>query len=205
MLTCGSPDWAADDAPVRGIFRVTLVPSPGAVVTVAVPPRRVIRPCTDSARPLRSAGTASGSKPWPRSRTTSDTSPGSTSANREMTLAPDHLAALTVASRAAASRALRLSSSSQSPTVTASTGTPYLASTSCWICRTPAVRVSSASVSFGSRPSNSQDRSSRSCSRASWTTFCGSSARRWISASVCSTESCTRAAMSARSSARTRA
>ena len=36
-------------------------------------------------------------------------------------------------------------------------------------------------------------------------TFCGSSARRWIRASVCSTESCTRAAMSARSSARTRA
>ena len=187
---------------LRGIFSVTLVPSPGAVVTVAVPPRRVIRPCTDSARPLRSSGTASGSKPFPRSRTTIDTSPGSTSANSEMTPAPDHLAALTVASPAAASSAVRLSSRSQSPTVTASTGTPYLASTSCWIFRTPAATVSSSSASSGSRPSNSQDRSSRSCIRASWMTFCGSSARRWISASVCSTESCTRAAMSSRSSAR---
>src|SRR6185369_3897516 len=64
---------------LRGIFSVTLVPSPGAVVTVAVPPRRAIRPCTDSARPLRSSGTASGSKPFPRSRTTIDTSPGSIS------------------------------------------------------------------------------------------------------------------------------
>src|SRR6202035_4827992 len=73
---------------VRGIFRVTLVPSPTAVLTVAVPPRRVIRPCTDSARPLRSAGTASGSKPCPLSRTTIETSPGSTSANSEMALAP---------------------------------------------------------------------------------------------------------------------
>ncbi len=152
---------------MRPIFSVTLVPSPGAVVTVAVPPRRVIRPCTDSASPLRSAGTASGSKPFPRSRTTSDTSPGSTSANSEMTLAPDHLAAFTVASRAAASRAFRLSSSSQSLTVTASTGTPYLASTSSWICRIALVKVRSASVSFGSRPSNSQERSSRSCCRAS--------------------------------------
>src|SRR6478672_4581056 len=187
---------------LRGIFSVTLVPSPGAVVTVAVPPRRVIRPCTDSARPLRSSGTASGSKPFPRSRTTIDTSPGSTSANSEMTPASDHLAALTVASPAAASSAVRLSSRSQSPTVTASTGTPYLASTSCWSFRTPAATVSSSSAWSGSRPSNSQERSSRSCIRASWMTFCGSSARRWISASVCSTESCTRAAMSTRSSAR---
>ena len=101
-----------------------MVPSPGALVTVAVPPRRVIRPCTDWASPLRSSGTDSGSKPFPRSRTTMDTSAGSTSANSEITPAPDHLAALTVASRAAASRALRFSSRSQSPTVTASTGTP---------------------------------------------------------------------------------
>ena len=60
-------------------------------------------------------------------------------------------------------------------------------------------------MSPGARPSNSQERSSRSCGRASCMTACGSSARRWIRASVCSTESCTRAAMSARSSARTRA
>src|SRR6516165_1971175 len=128
-------------ATARGIFSDTLVPSPGAVLTVAVPPRRAIRPWMDSARPLRSSGTASGSKPCPRSRTTSDTSPGSTSANSEITLAPDHFAALTVASRAAASSAFRFSSSSQSPTVTASTGTPYLASTSRWICRTPNASV----------------------------------------------------------------
>ena len=168
-----------------------MVPSPSALTTLAVPPRRAIRPCTDSARPFRSPGTAEGSNPFPRSRTTIDTSSGSTSANSEITPAPDHFAAFTVASRAAASRAFRFSSSSQSPTVTASTGTPYRASTSCWICRTPAPNVMSSSASFGARPSNSQDRSSRSCSRASWMTFCGSSARRWIRARVCSTESCT--------------
>src|SRR5580692_1322059 len=187
----------------RGMVSVTLVPSPWTEFRITEPPRRVIRPCTDSARPLRSSGTAAGSNPFPRSRTTIDTSPASTSAHKEITPAPDHFAALTVASLAAPSSAFRLSSSPQSPTVTASTGTPCLASTSCWICRTPPANVRFSSISPGARPSNSHERSSRSCIRASWTTFCGSSARRWIRASVCNTESCTRAAMSARSSART--
>ncbi len=191
-------------APVRGIVSVTFVPSPGADCTVASPPCRLIRPRMDSATPLRSPGTAAGSKPLPRSRTATLTLSGSTSANTEITAAPDHLAAFTVASLAAASSALRCSSSGQSPTVTTSTGTPCLASTSRWIWRTPSAS-DEASASPGARPSNSQERSSRSCARASWTTACGSSARRWMSASVCSTESCTRAAMSARSSARARA
>ena len=51
----------------------------------------------------------------------------------------------------------------------------------------------------------SQPRSSRSCRRASDATRRGSAACRWISASVCSTESCTRAATSERSSLRIRA
>ena len=108
----------------RGMCRDTSVPSPGALRTVAEPPRRRIRAHTDSASPLRSPGTAAGSNPQPRSRTNSDTSAGSASANSDTSLAPDHFAALTVASRAAASTASRSSSSSQSPTVMASTVTP---------------------------------------------------------------------------------
>src|ERR1022692_1795514 len=187
----------------RGIVRDTSVPSPWAVRTVADPPRRVIRACTDSVSPFRSPGTARGSNPRPRSRTNSDTSAGSTSAKIDTTLAPDHFTALTVASRAAASRAARSSSRSQSPTVTASTATPCWASTSRWMSRTPPASVRPASsIEPGARPSNSQERSSGSCARASWPTCWGLSALRWIRASVCSTESCTRAAMSARSSAR---
>ena len=72
--------------------------------------------------------------------------------------------------------------------------------------RTPPASVMAwSSMEPGGLPSNSQERSSRSWARASATTCCGWSARRWISARVCSTESCTREAMSARSSARTRA
>src|ERR1700761_895461 len=188
----------------RGIVNVTFVPSPGADCTVASPPCLLILPWMDSATPLRSPGTAAGSKPLPRSRTATLTLSGSTSANTEITAAPDHLAAFTVASLAAASRAFSAGSSGQSPTVTTSTGTPCLASTSCWISRTPST-TEETSVSPGARPSNSQERSSRSWARASCTTACGSSARRWISASVCSTESCMWAAMSARASARARA
>src|ERR1022692_3847069 len=150
----------------RGIVRDTSVPSPWAVRTVADPPRRVIRACTDSVSPFRSPGTARGSNPRPRSRTNSDTSAGSTSAKIDTTLAPDHFTALTVASRAAASRAARSSSRSQSPTVTASTATPCWASTSRWMSRTPPASVRPASsIEPGARPSNSQERSSRSCAR----------------------------------------
>ena len=39
------------------------MPSPGALVTAAVPPRRVIRPRIDSARPLRSLGPHPGRSP----------------------------------------------------------------------------------------------------------------------------------------------
>src|SRR5215467_7098166 len=165
-LTCvwSTHFWLGSRFPAaRGMVSDTSVPSPCVLRMAAEPPWRAIRARTESASPFRSPGTVSGSNPLPRSRTYSDTSVGSTSANSETTLAPDHFAALTVASPAAASSASRLSSRSQSPTVTASTGTPYLDSTSSWIFRTPAATVSSASASSSDRPSNSQERSSRSC------------------------------------------
>src|ERR1035441_8953022 len=59
-------------------------------------------------------------------------------------LAPDHFAALTVASLPAARSALSSSSSGASPTVTASTATPWAASTSRSICSTPADSVAAA-------------------------------------------------------------
>ena len=58
----------------------TSVPSPGRVWISARPPWRAIRPSTDSRRPRRSAGTASSSKPGPRSRTNTSTSSPRTSA-----------------------------------------------------------------------------------------------------------------------------
>src|SRR5262249_14500647 len=162
----------------RGIFSDTLVPSPTAVCTATVPPCLLIRPWIDSAIPLRSAGTADGSKPFPRSRTTTSTSSAVASAYSETTLAPDPLAAFTTPSRAASRSACRSSSSGQSATVTTSTGTPCRASTSCWILRTASATVATSPTIPGVRPSNSQDRSSRSCTRASFTTSVGSSARR---------------------------
>src|SRR5207248_11162150 len=99
----------------RGIRSVTSVPSPGTLRMLAEPPCLAILPWIDSDTPLRSAGTAAGSNPRPLSRTNSDTSPVSTSANSDTTAAPDHFTALTVASRAAASSARRSSSSGQSP------------------------------------------------------------------------------------------
>ena len=53
----------------RGISSWTSVPSPGELRTSAVPPLRSIRPTIDCRTPSRSAGTASRSKPGPRSRT----------------------------------------------------------------------------------------------------------------------------------------
>src|SRR5262249_31268097 len=121
---------AAGPAAARGMVSVTFVPSPGADCTIASPPCLPIRPPMQSATPFLWAGTAAGSKPLPRSGTVMLTLSGSTSANTEIPAAPDHLAALTVASRPAASSGLIRSSSGQSPTVTTSTGTPCSASTS---------------------------------------------------------------------------
>src|SRR5205085_5823089 len=47
----------------------TSVPPPGEAWIVARPPWRSIRPTIDSRTPRRSAGTADGSTPGPRSRT----------------------------------------------------------------------------------------------------------------------------------------
>ena len=77
-----------------------------------------------------------------------------------------------------------------------------------WRCSTSAAAASRASprsrsARAGARP-NSHERSSRSWLRARPTTARGSSARRWMSASVWRTESCRCAAISARSSERMR-
>ena len=89
-----------------------------------------------------------------------------------------------------------------SPTVTTSIGTPCSSSTSA-AARSSAPATLSSSDSPGRF--NSQLRSSRSWRRARPATSRGSPARFWISASVCSTESCRCAATSARSCSRIRA
>ena len=53
----------------RGMQSWTSAPSPGAERTMAEPPKRAMRARMDCAMPCRSSGTASGSKPRPRSRT----------------------------------------------------------------------------------------------------------------------------------------
>ena len=53
----------------RGMDSWTSAPSPGAERTTAEPPKRAMRARMDWAMPWRSSGTASGSKPRPRSRT----------------------------------------------------------------------------------------------------------------------------------------
>ena len=53
----------------RGMESWTSAPSPGAERITAEPPTRATRARIDCAMPWRSSGTASGSKPRPRSRT----------------------------------------------------------------------------------------------------------------------------------------
>ena len=53
----------------RGMQSWTSAPSPGAERTTAEPPKRATRARMECAMPCRSSGTASGSKPRPRSRT----------------------------------------------------------------------------------------------------------------------------------------
>src|SRR6185436_8130277 len=194
-------DAAPHDAP-RGSVSSTSVPSPGAVVTSAVPPTRAMRPSIDSATPRRSCATAARSNPEPRSRTYTATRPSSVSANTEISSAPENLAAFAIASRAASTTARTSSSSVTSPVVARSIRTPCRSSTS-------AAEAVSAETSVSSPVAApwpySQSRSSRSWRRASDATRFGSSACFWISASDCRTESCTRAATSSRSSVLIRA
>ena len=56
--TAPAPAMQAMPVPVSAVERI-----------LAVPPERSMRPTIDSRTPLRSAGTAAGSKPAPRSRT----------------------------------------------------------------------------------------------------------------------------------------
>src|SRR5207248_2134322 len=66
-------------AGLRGSLSSTSVPAPASEVIVAVPPARAIRPSIDSASPRRSRGTSARSKPAPRSRTKTLTSPSAAS------------------------------------------------------------------------------------------------------------------------------
>ena len=114
--------------------------------------------------------------------------------------APEWRAALAMPSAAAVTRARRCSSRSQSPTATTSIGMPTRSSTAAAAASTAATRRRPAR-SCGLP--KSQVRSSRSWLRARRTDSAWS-LERWISASVCSTESCRCAATSARSSERMR-
>src|SRR3954453_13181980 len=127
------PD-AAHARACRGTVSATSVPV-GPLRMAALPPLRVIRPTMDSRMPRRSAGMCSGSKPRPRSRTTTSTPRSVTSANTDTLGAPDDLAALTMPSRAAATVAASESSSGASPTTTTSTDTACASSTSAAACR----------------------------------------------------------------------
>jgi hypothetical protein len=89
-------------AHVRAIRSSTSVPSPVVEWIAAVPPWRSMRPTIDSRTPRRSAGTAPGSKPGPRSRTNTSSSSSRTSANTDTAAPSPNFAALTIASRAAA-------------------------------------------------------------------------------------------------------
>ena len=141
-------------------------------------PGRVRRPRPAQARPRRRATR-------PRRPTTSPRSPSPRDPLRAGHAAP--------------------SVSSQSPTVTDSTATRWLASTSPSITDTAWATVDTSRLNDpGDRPSNNQARNSRSWARASRVTSPWSPAARWMSARVWSTESCTVAAMLARSSLRTR-
>src|SRR5690606_5222343 len=98
--------------------RCTSVPtSPDPGRTVAEPPARCIRPMIDSRPPSRSAGRESRSTPGPRSRTNTSTADADLSISTE-TSPPAWRAALSIASRAAATRAVLLIPGS--PTVTTS-------------------------------------------------------------------------------------
>ena len=80
----------------------TSVPPSGTARSRAVPPLRSMRPMIDSLTPIRSSGTASRSKPGPRSRTDTKTVLPSTSAKTcTAPPSPPYLAAFTIASRAA--------------------------------------------------------------------------------------------------------
>src|SRR5215211_2884531 len=125
----------------------TSVPSPGRVWIAALPPWRSIRPSTDSRSPRRSAGTASRSKPGPRSRTNTSARPPSTSANTLIAASGANLTALRTASRAAATSASPAASSGRSPTATTSIGTPCASSTSATAASSAPARVASRSRS----------------------------------------------------------
>ena len=186
------------------------MPAPGAESTTADPPTRSSRASMLWAMPRRSGATSARRKPTPRSRTNTSAMPSRTSANTETSPISPCLAALTHASRVAAASASTASPNGASPTTTVSTFTWYAASTSRTVRPSAVTSVSAAeaapTVGLPATTTGpySHSRSSRSCWRASTTVRRGSSAVRWMRASVCSTESWRCAAIASRSCARIR-
>src|SRR5690606_9917255 len=144
----------------------TSVPSPGELTISARPPWRSMRRLLDPRTPCLPGSTAPGSNPTPRSRTNTLTWSGSTSAYTETLSTRACRAALTMASRAAATSASIRSplSAGSDPTTTTSTVTGYASSTSA------AARSSAGSSRCPGVPAGlrySQPRRVRSCERAS--------------------------------------
>ena len=184
----------------------TSVPSPTLLRTTARPPRAGHPAVHRLGEPLPVRGDLGGVEARRRGRARrARPSRRSTSTKSETTGAPDHLAALTTASRPAASEGPEVVVERAVPDDTDSTGTPWAASTSRSTRRIAADRRP-VPVGLGQRPVER----ARSAARAPGPGRAGRPAgagRRgfWIRARVWRTESWTRAAMSARSSARTRA
>ena len=196
-------DAALHDA-LRGRCSSTSVPSPGLETTVARPPARSIRPSIDSTRPRRSAGTAARSKPAPRSRTkTDDRVVGDLGVDVDLLHAGElgrvrHRLARREHERAgggvdrAVARARELDAHAVELLDVARRR--RRAPPRARRCRRRAAGRRTASRA--ARAPAGARATPRGAARVAW---------RWISARVCSTESCTRAAMSERSSERMRA
>ena len=109
-----------------------------------VPPWRSIRPMIDSRTPRRSAGTASGSKPGPRSRTkTCARRVARARRRRRSRPRPARTWPRSPSPRGPRRRAPRRARrSAQSPTATTSIGTPCASSTSAAACSSAAARLS---------------------------------------------------------------
>src|SRR5438105_2134674 len=140
-----------DDAPLHvvplGRVSSTSVPSPGALVTAAVPPTRSIRATIESEMPRRSAGTAAASKPAPRSRTNTEIRSSVASAYTSTSSAPECFAPFVIASRTASASAPTRSSAGQSPALASSTRTPCSSSTSAAAAASSVASVSPCSRS----------------------------------------------------------
>ena len=137
-------------------------------------------------QPFRSAGTAAGSKPRPRSRTNSDTDAGFDLGEEGDDVGARPLHGVDRRLTRSREQGAQIVVELAVPDGDDLDSHPVLRLHLLLDEPHPAARVMpSPSTEPGARPSNSQERSSRSWARASWITCRGSSARRWIRASVC--------------------